>query len=379
MVSGREATVACFVSSGIATGFVGLRLYTRFRISRHPGWDDTVIVIADIFSIALCPIYLYQLNHGMGQPIASLTPEALVTLQEWFWASTWVYVLGVAFAKVSILIQFLRIFVDFKTRFASWFTILFIVTCCTVCFFGGIFACNPVHKFWNQSVSGTCINYMAIWYMHAGMSILSDILIIITPLPIIFNMNLEKKKKISLAVTFAIGGFGLITSVIRLYCLHKLFLVTDKTLYNPLPALWSTVELNTVIICGCLITLHPLLSILIGPIRRHASSSSPSNSQGNTIVGQLGSDGANSSRPRLWGTSARAAGSKFRRDEDQGSLKPLYPNLADGVKITTTIDMRSTRRGSLAGSRHLYSTGELEPSRQLSSASQKSTEMREVV
>lgn len=60
MVTGREATVACLVSSGIATGFVGLRIYTRFKISRHPGWDDAVIVIADVFAIALCPIYLYR-------------------------------------------------------------------------------------------------------------------------------------------------------------------------------------------------------------------------------------------------------------------------------------------------------------------------------
>ncbi|KAK8247141.1 hypothetical protein IWZ00DRAFT_34728 [Phyllosticta capitalensis] len=378
MVTGREATVACLVSSGIATGFVGLRIYTRFKISRHPGWDDAVIVIADVFSIALCPIYLYQLKYGMGKPIGTLEPDTLVTLQVWFWASTWVYLLGVAFAKVSILIQFLRIFVDFRTRFASWFTIIFIITCCTVCLFGGIFACNPIHKFWNQSISGTCINYMAIWYMHAGMSILSDILIIITPLPIIFNMNLERKKKISLAVTFAIGGFGLITSVIRLYYLHKLFLVSDKTLYNPLPALWSAVELNTVIICGCLITLHPLLSLVLGPIRRYASSSSPSNSQGNTIVGQLPSE-ESSSRPRLWGTAARATGPKlFKSEEDQCSLKPLYPNLSDGVKITTTIDMRSTRRGSLAGSRHLCSEPG-DPSRQPSSTSKKSIEMHEVV
>ncbi|KAK7512607.1 uncharacterized protein IWZ02DRAFT_494020 [Phyllosticta citriasiana] len=379
MVTGREATVACLVSSGIATGFVGLRLYTRFRISRHPGWDDAVIVIADLFSIVLCPTYLYQLKYGMGKPIASLTPEALVTLQEWFWVSTWVYLSGIAFGKMSILIQFLRIFVDFKTRFASWFTILFIVTCCTVCFFGGIFACNPVHKFWKQSVSGTCINYMAIWYMHAGMSILSDILIIITPLPIIVNMNLEKKKKISLAITFAIGGFGLVTSVIRFYYLHRLLIVTDKTLFNPFPALWSALELNTLIICGCLITLPPLLPIILGSIRRYASSSSPSNSQGNTIVGQLGSDGVDSSRPRFWSTSARAAGPKCRNEEDRCSLKSLYPNFAEGVKITTTIDMRSTRRGSL-GSRHLNSVREMEPCRQFSSASQKSTtEMQEMV
>lgn len=46
---------------------------------------------------------------------------------------------------------------------ASWATVAFIVTCCLVCFFGGVFACTPVEKFWNPTVPGKCIDYLAIW------------------------------------------------------------------------------------------------------------------------------------------------------------------------------------------------------------------------
>lgn len=38
------------------------------------------------------------------------------------------------------------------------------------------------------------------------MSISTDLAIIIIPLPTIFHMNLERRKKWSLAFTFALGG-----------------------------------------------------------------------------------------------------------------------------------------------------------------------------
>lgn len=43
-------------------------------------------------------------------------------------------------------------------------------------------------------------------YLHCAMSISTDLAIIIIPLPTIFHMNLERRKKWSLAFTFALGG-----------------------------------------------------------------------------------------------------------------------------------------------------------------------------
>ncbi|KKY25965.1 putative integral membrane protein [Diplodia seriata] len=190
---------------------------------------------------------------------------------KWFWVSTWIYLTGVALAKISILIQYIRVFVGTKTIIASWATVAFIVTCCLVCFFGGIFACSPVEKFWNPTIPGTCINYLAIWYLHCSMAIATDLAIVVIPLPTIVNMNLENKKKWSLAFTFALGGFGCVTSIIRLYYLRFLTRTPDPTHYNPIPALWSAVELAVVIVCACLITLHPLLVRILRPLRHFAS------------------------------------------------------------------------------------------------------------
>ncbi|GME53081.1 Integral membrane protein [Neofusicoccum parvum] len=353
MTTGPEATVACFVCAGIATIFVGLRLFTRFIISRHPGWDDFLVTVALVFSIALCPIYWFQLKYGLGDHLKDIPPQVLVKQMVWFWASTWIYLTGVAFAKISILIQYIRVFVGVRTILAAWATVAFIITCCLVCLFGGIFACSPVEKFWNPTVPGTCINYIVIWYLHSAMAISTDFAIVIIPLPTIFNMNLETKKKWSLAFTFALGGFGCVTSIIRLYYLYFLTGTKDTTHYNPIPALWSTVELNVVIVCACLITLHPLLVRVLSPIKRFASqySQNRSRSQRDPALGGAG-DGRSSRTTTVWGgRSALSDGKKSKSSGgiglgttllDEGSderLAPLEEGPRDAIKIETRIDL----------------------------------------
>lgn len=70
--------MACILCAGIAAVFVGLRLYTRFWISRHPGWDDGMVVVALVFSIILCPIYRMR-----KAPHCKHESQVLTSLQSW--------------------------------------------------------------------------------------------------------------------------------------------------------------------------------------------------------------------------------------------------------------------------------------------------------
>lgn len=290
-----------------------------------------------------------QLEYGLGDHLKDIPPPKLVKQMEWFWASTWIYLIGVAFAKISILIQYIRVFVGRKTIWSSWATIAFIITCCMVCLFGGIFACTPIKKFWDPTVPGTCIHYFVIWYLHCAMSISTDLAIIIIPLPTIFHMNLERRKKWSLAFTFALGGFGCVTSIIRLYYLYFLSVTDDATHYNPIPALWSTVELNVVIVCACLITLHPLLVRVLSPLKRFASqysqqrSSRPADAP-NKFTPPGASDN-NRASSRSWckassSPSGFALGTTLLDDSSEERLAgTLHGAPHAATKVETTIDL----------------------------------------
>jgi hypothetical protein len=55
-------------------------------------------------------------------------------------------------------------------------------------------------------------------------------------------------------------------SVIRTIILNKLLYVEDQTWEMTVIANWSTVEMNTAIVCGCMPTLRPIFSNMFGPV-----------------------------------------------------------------------------------------------------------------
>ena len=72
--------------------------------------------------------------------------------------------------------------------------------------FSSIFACTPIPYFWDKSLKGHCINQFAMWFSNAGVNILTDLAIIILPMPVLRRLNLAKRQKRALTVVFAIGG-----------------------------------------------------------------------------------------------------------------------------------------------------------------------------
>jgi hypothetical protein len=72
---------------------------------------------------------------------------------------------------------------------------------------GSIFSCTPVPFFWDKGIhGGQCINLMAFWFSNASFNIISDIAIIILPIPVLKTLNLPKKQKYGLILVFIMGG-----------------------------------------------------------------------------------------------------------------------------------------------------------------------------
>lgn len=106
-------TVAFTVLAALATV---ARLVTRIGIVHSAGLDDAVISIAIVLSIMLTIAMCQQVKYGMGRHSDSLNDNDRVQSLIWFWISVWIYYLALCFAKLSILIQYLRLFPDQKFR-----------------------------------------------------------------------------------------------------------------------------------------------------------------------------------------------------------------------------------------------------------------------
>lgn len=123
----------------------------------------------------------------------------------WFWVSIWVYYSGLFCVKVSILLQYLRVFVNKNFRIICYVLIALVAACSLWAIFSGIFMCIPVRHFWDSQVRGECMNRVGVWYSAAGVNAATDFATAILPLPLVGSLPISKQQKILLMVVF---GFG---------------------------------------------------------------------------------------------------------------------------------------------------------------------------
>lgn len=69
-----------------------------------------------------------------------------------------------------------------------------------------IFNCLPVNAFWDVTITGGCIPKGFLWYFNAGMNIVTDLLILALPLPVLSHLQLRPRQKIGIFLVFATGG-----------------------------------------------------------------------------------------------------------------------------------------------------------------------------
>ena len=75
--------------------------------------------------------------------------------------------------------------------------------------------CNPREKVWAPWTPGTCINQKASFLAIAVPSILTDIAILILPLPQVWKLHTNRSQKISLSAIFLLGSFVVFASIYR--------------------------------------------------------------------------------------------------------------------------------------------------------------------
>jgi hypothetical protein len=85
-------------------------------------------------------------------------------------------------------------------------SIIWVACHCVGFLFVVIFQCVPITSMWDMTVKATCVNDQVMIYAGAGLSIFEDIVIILLPVFILKDLNLNLRKKIALGLVFALGS-----------------------------------------------------------------------------------------------------------------------------------------------------------------------------
>ncbi|KAL1967975.1 hypothetical protein VTN77DRAFT_2392 [Rasamsonia byssochlamydoides] len=256
---GNEALVITVVLTSLAIFVVTVRMVTRITLVKLVGREDGVIMLSLTFSIVYMALVISQVHFGLGHHQYDLPLEEVKAQLMRLWLAIPMYNCSLWCTKISILFQYLRIFPGRPIRIACY-TIMGIVCSYSLwAVVSGYLNCIPVARFWDRSIPGNCLNFEALWFFNAAMNLLTDMVLLILPMPVLNSLQLPRKQRLALMGVFAVGGLVCITSMLRLKSLHQVAISTDPSWDNVGAAFWTAAECNIAIICASLPYLRPLV------------------------------------------------------------------------------------------------------------------------
>ncbi|KAJ5290130.1 uncharacterized protein N7443_010383 [Penicillium atrosanguineum] len=246
-----EIQVPCIVFLVTTPAFVAIRLWSRAKSKAGLGWDDWSILISSVFAVIVMALMIASCAYGFGQHITNLTaPHKRMTLKLFFVSQAF-YKLTMNITKMSILMLYLRIFIQRWFRITCHVLLLIITSYMVAAFFASVFQCTPVSRAWDKTIPGSCIDITTNWYANAGFSIATDIIILALPMYPLYKTKMMLKRKIALMIVFALGAFVAVTSIIRMQTLDFSSTSPDTT-YDLASSVWTVTEENVAITCACL-------------------------------------------------------------------------------------------------------------------------------
>ncbi|KAH7084880.1 hypothetical protein BKA63DRAFT_4610 [Paraphoma chrysanthemicola] len=261
-------TLSFLIVSWMAVLF---RLWVRLKIVREPGWDDLFVVLAAMCNTAASACVCLTVNHGLGRHMLYLSPGDLKKYLLFFYLENSLYLTETALIKISLLLQFLRIF---KAGAMRWIclTLLVLVSLWGLGFaFIGWFPCFPVRGAWERTIGAKCYGYglgdvrefVAIFKAHSASNMAFDLIIFMIPLILYTTPNLKFRNLVAMTGMFALGALVVSMSIWRLYQISLnqagTYPYVDFTWWSPLMIIPSCLEIDLAIICASIPIFWPVI------------------------------------------------------------------------------------------------------------------------
>ncbi|KAL7782516.1 hypothetical protein V8C37DRAFT_397865 [Trichoderma ceciliae] len=246
----------------LSAASVALRIVAKISVKAKLQLDDYFLFAALIVAWGTGIITILACYKGIGKHIWNPT----VQLEEVFrilWAYEFLYGSVIPLTKLSLILFYYRLFHVSTFRKVLWVVLFLVVGWWVAILVVAIVQCQPYSYFWNQYVdptaTGRCINISAFFIGNGAASVATDFIILLTPIPMVWNLQMPTMQRLSVLGIFFLGGFVCVAGVVRIYFLLQMFKSADLTWNMSQAFIWSTVEPNIGIVCACLPTLRPIM------------------------------------------------------------------------------------------------------------------------
>lgn len=224
-------------------------------------------------------------NQDLNQSLGMLILESQL-----IHATTLVVIPGTVLAKLVLCIFYYRLSPITWYRYAIHVTAFVTIAAFTAVWFSVEFACKPIDAAWDLRLSAgaKCLDRPPVYMLQAIMGGVTDIALMLLPLPIILRLQMSWKQKLALVAWFGTGLITLGAAVARLVILIPSLKNTDTTFVLAQGTLWLIVEANLIIICGSLPTFRLFLNHMAPRILGESRKTTGSGNSGGNAAGSGG-------------------------------------------------------------------------------------------
>ncbi|EFR03645.1 integral membrane protein [Nannizzia gypsea CBS 118893] len=280
---------------------VMLRLFTRIRISKSFGVDDILIVGATIPAIACGVITVIgTIKFGWSRHVYDVPLSHIVLGLKLNMAIDCLFGISCALTKLSLLCFTRKLTAGTNSVIMKWlvFSSIVIVALQVIIFcIVVIFTCRPVSAYWTLSFKPQeCINETAHLLAGTIINIVTDLLVVVLPIPTVMGLKLPYRQRIILALLFGAGFAVCIAGTFKIYFLYKYNISHDKTWASYPVWISGTIELYLGVIAASLASLKPLFARYLPNIMstwssQRGTASGYSNSRGRRADNRYPNDG----------------------------------------------------------------------------------------
>jgi len=239
----------------LATVVVALRVYTRISMRQfflgkmHPTQtmresacltqrrfpDDYTIVVAWALAVGQATVsYIVSVKTWQGYHVYDIPDFSIderVESAKYDIANQLLYNPILALVKASIVFFLWRL--EDRRKVIRWSLIAFFILNLALAistFVADLCQCTPVSYHWNQYKTntydeagnvlvktGTCINVINFFLITAGLSVLTDILIMIIPAAMVWGLKMNRSKKIAVWAVMSLGWVVVIVGAVRIF------------------------------------------------------------------------------------------------------------------------------------------------------------------
>ncbi|KAF2174499.1 hypothetical protein K469DRAFT_541752, partial [Zopfia rhizophila CBS 207.26] len=202
----------------VALLFLFLRLYLKWQFGKRIGWDDFLLVFSWILLSVYAVCITTASKYGLGRHMVDIPKANLPSVLKYMTIGEFFAVIALSISKTSFAVTLLRLVGRTWQIYFIWFVIVSLNIAMWLDAIILFASCTPVERKWNKDVSGVCWNR----FIVVGFGIFSgaysgamDILLAILPVTLMWNLQLERKKKIGVCVSMSLGVFAGIAAAIK--------------------------------------------------------------------------------------------------------------------------------------------------------------------